>query len=90
LQKLLTVLYEGLDKEERRLFSSDDKEERKLSSSDEGVDRRVFAELYRSFAPGKSRVRLVGPVGERPVHVLLLRAGALDKEMRAGIIEGVK
>ncbi len=61
---------------------------------DAGHHTAVFAELYH--VPGENlsprRVRLVGPVGERPVHVCLLRAGALgkDSEIRAGLIEGVK
>ena len=54
--------------------------------------QELFAELYRvpDRASGKMRVRLVGPVGERPLHVCFLRAGALDKDMRAGLIDGVK
>ena len=52
----------------------------------------LFAELY--FGPGETRGGgwLVGPVGARPLHVCLLRAGALDKdsEMRTGLINGVK
>ena len=52
--------------------------------------QELFAELYRDRASGKMRVRLVGPVGERPLHVCFLRAGALDTEMRAGLIDGVK
>ena len=52
--------------------------------------RELFAQLYRVPGPGGARVRLVGPVGERPLHVCFLRAGSLDAEMRAGLIDGVK
>jgi hypothetical protein len=85
-QKLLETLYEGLDEEERKL--SDGKHPFKPEADGKDV-KPFFAELYRT--PG-GRVKLVGPVGERPVHVCMLRAGALDKEpeMRAGLIEGVK
>ncbi len=86
-------LYEDLDEQERRLSN--------LTPNLKVEDRvfgellaELFAELYH--VPGDNlcprRVRLVGPVGERPVHVCLLRAGALgkDSEIRAGLIEGVK
>jgi hypothetical protein len=52
--------------------------------------KEFFAELYRDPRESKRRVRLVGPVGERPLHACLLRAGALNTEMRAGLIDGVK
>ena len=81
LQELLTKLYKDLDEEEEKLSQL---------TPDVECEKRVFAELYRSSDRGKSRVRIVGPVGERPVHVLLLRAGTFDKEIRTGIIEGVK
>ena len=87
------ILYKDLDEEERRLS---------MPTPYVKVESRfvaehllgLFAELYRIPGPkqGETRVRLVGPVGERPVHVCLLRAGALDKdsEVRAGLIDGVK
>ncbi len=94
-QKLLTRLYTDLNEEERKLEHSD---VQCLSKPEADADAwhptPVFAELYR--VPGENllpgRVRLVGPVGERPVHVCLLRAGALskDSEIRGGLIEGVK
>ena len=84
-QKLLKELYIDLDREEAALSSSNPYQ----ISHPINEYKELFAELYR--VPGKG-VRLVGPVGERPLHVCLLRAGKLpaNSEMRAGLIDGVK
>ncbi len=55
-------------------------------------NKKRFAELYRVPGEPGGRVRLIGPVGERPLHVCLLQAGSLrlDCKMREGLIDGVK
>ncbi len=79
------MLYQGLEDEEEKLSRS-------LLKTDQNDFREngIFATLYQSSVPGEKTVRLVGPVGERPVHVCLLRAGTLDTDMREGLIDGVK
>jgi hypothetical protein len=86
-QKLLTDLYKDLGEQEELLSKPSNA---CPISPQTSRYQGLFAELYR--VPGENRVRLVGPVGERPLHVCFLRAGALDKdsEVRTGIIEGVK
>ena len=53
--------------------------------------RHVFAGLYRNRSEDQPRrLFLVGPVGERPLHVFLLRAGGMEAELREGLLQGVK
>ncbi len=90
-QKLLKDLYEDLDKEEKLL--SEYLRYESVNSPQMTAYFQLFAELYQvpgETSPGETRVRLVGPVGERPLHVCLLRADTFDEEMRAGLIDGVK
>ena len=84
-QKLLKELYTDLDREEEALSSSNPYQ----IPHPINEYKELFAELYR--VPG-GRMRLVGPVGERPLHVCWLRAGDLpvNSEMRTGLIDGVK
>ena len=51
----------------------------------------VRALVQLTFDPWQ-RVRLFGPVGERPVHVFLLRAGeeGLGRDVRLGLMDGVR
>ncbi len=49
---------------------------------------RPRGEAWRGIPAG--RIRLVGPVGERPVHVCLLRAEMFDGALQEGLLEGVK
>ena len=81
---LLKVLYEDLLDEEQKL--------RQLRGESKGINR-LLRELYFEN-PGKSDepCRLVGPVGERPIHVCFLRAGhfpAIDG-FKEGVLDGIR
>jgi hypothetical protein len=57
--------------------------------------RTIFDWIRCLYCGGESRGFLVGPVGERPLHVCFLRAYALtapgtDLQIRAGILKGVR
>jgi hypothetical protein len=91
-QALLFRLYRFLDKEEELIQNLGDTVN--LDSRHDHT-RHLFAVLYRprgEACPGvpASRIRLVGPVGERPVHVCLLRAEIFDGALQEGLLEGVK
>jgi hypothetical protein len=91
-QALLVRLYEFLDKEEELIQNLGDTVNLK-SRLDH--TRHLLAVLYRPRGETwrgipAGRIRLVGPVGERPVHVCLLRAEMFDGALQEGLLEGVK
>ena len=81
---LLKVLYEDLLDEEQKL--------RQLRGESKGINR-LLRELYFEN-PGKSDepCRLVGPVGERPIHVCFLRAGHFPAiaGFKEGVLDGIR
>ena len=88
MQELLDDLYNDLDKEEDMLAKDIPT---KLSPDNEPSFKQLFPALYRQRADGQPpRVLLVGPVGERPLHVFLLRAAGMEADLREGLLKAVK
>ena len=91
---LLCRLYADLDDEERALNTN--LQSTTASSAPEGGEpssrralRSAIAALYAA-PDGQPGVRLVGPTGERPLLVCLLRAFSFPNDVCAGILEACR
>ena len=90
MQKLLQLLYADLDKEEKRIEALQIPDYQNMTN----CYRKLFATLYRDHNPlsgaGRGRVRLVGPVGERPIHVCFLLAEGMEPRAREGLLQAAR